>query len=200
VPDLLDQLRDQRNAARAAQDTVLQRAATENRDLSHDELAEHGRQVAAEREAADAIEAEHARQVAELRAAQTRRPGSTAAAEPVLTREQSVSDWLQARGAFDGYADEPLSLQRYLRGMATGHWDGADHERALAEATVGAGGALVPSPLSARVIDLAGNATRVFQAGAITVPMSSQTLAMARLTGEGTPHGRRRARPSPPPT
>ena len=34
----------------------------------------------------------------------------------------------------------------------------------------------------------------------ITVPMSSQTLAMARLTGEGTPHGRRRARPSPPPT
>jgi len=184
VPDLLDQLRDQRNAARAAQDTVLQRAATENRDLSHDELAEHGRQVAAEREAADAIEAEHARQVAELRAAQTRRPGSTAAAEPVLTREQSVSDWLQARGAFDGYADEPLSLQRYLRGMAT----------------VGAGGALVPSPLSARVIDLARNATRVFQAGAITVPMSSQTLAMARLTGEGTPHGRRRARPSPPPT
>jgi HK97 family phage major capsid protein len=41
--------------------------------------------------------------------------------------------------------------------------------------------------LSARVIDLARNATRVFQAGAITVPMTAQTLALARLTSEGTP-------------
>jgi HK97 family phage major capsid protein len=104
----------------------------------------------------------------------------------VLTREQSVYDWLQGRGAFD-QAEAGLSLQRYLRGMATGHWDGAEHERALAEATLGAGGALVPAPLSARVIDLARNATRVFQAGAITVPMTAQTLALARLTGEGTP-------------
>jgi HK97 family phage major capsid protein len=187
MPDLLDQLRDRRDAARTAQDTVLTRAAEEQRDLTPDELAEHGRQVAAEREAADAMDAERDRQLAEVRAAPTRRPAGSAGAEPILTRDQSVHDWLQARGAFDGYSDEPLSLQRYLRGMATGHWDGADHERALAEATVGAGGALVPSPLSARVIDLARNATRVFAAGAITVPMSSQTLAMARLTGEGTP-------------
>ena len=45
----------------------------------------------------------------------------------------------------------------------------------------------MPAPLSARVIDLARNATRVFQAGAITVPMTSQTLALARLTSEGSP-------------
>jgi HK97 family phage major capsid protein len=37
------------------------------------------------------------------------------------------------------------------------------------------------------VIDLARNQTRVMQAGAITVPMTSQTLALARLTGEGAP-------------
>jgi HK97 family phage major capsid protein len=188
VPDLLDQLRDQRTAARTTADEILNRAAAEQRDLTATELAEHGRQVVAEREAADAMDAERDRQLAELRAAPTRRPGGTATSEPVLTREQSVSDWLQARGAFDRYQDgEPLSLQRYLRGMATGEWDGADHERALAEATVGAGGALVPAPLSARVIDLARNATRVFQAGAITVPMTSQTLALARLTSEGSP-------------
>jgi HK97 family phage major capsid protein len=71
--------------------------------------------------------------------------------------------------------------------MATGVWTGADHERALAEATVGAGGALVPAPLSARVIDLARAATRVFQAGAVTVPMTTQTLAIPRLLTEGTP-------------
>jgi HK97 family phage major capsid protein len=104
----------------------------------------------------------------------------------VLTREQSVYDWLQHRGAFDQQA-EPLSFDRYLRGLATAQWDGAEHERALAEATVGAGGALVPAPLSARVIDLARNRTVVFRAGAQTVPMTSQTLALARLTSEGTP-------------
>jgi HK97 family phage major capsid protein len=84
-------------------------------------------------------------------------------------------------------AEEELSFDRYLRGLATARWDGAPHERALAEATVGAGGALVPAPLSSRVIDLARNRTVVFAAGAQTVPMSSQTLALARLTSEGTP-------------
>jgi hypothetical protein len=105
MPDLLDQLRDRRAAARTAADAILTRAAEEQRDLTPDELAEHGRQVVAEREAADAMDAERDRQLAELRAAATRRPGSTATSEPVLTREQSVYDWLQARGAFDQYQD-----------------------------------------------------------------------------------------------
>jgi HK97 family phage major capsid protein len=183
---LLDELRERRTAARAAQDAVLARAAEESRDLSPEELAEHGRQVVAEREASDAMEAERDRELAELRAAATRRPGPSVPREPVLTREQSVYDWCQARGMFDG-ADAELSFDRYLRGLAAARWDGAEHERALAEATVGAGGALVPSPLSSRVIDLARNQTRVFQAGAVTVPMTSQTLALARLLNEGAP-------------
>jgi HK97 family phage major capsid protein len=183
---LLDELRERRTAARAAQDAVLARAAEESRDLTPEELAEHGRQVVAEREVSDALEVERDRELAELRAAATRRTGPAVPREPVLTREQSVYDWCQARGMFDG-ADQELSFDRYLRGIATARWDGAEHERALAEATVGAGGALVPSPLSSRVIDLARNATRVFQAGAVTVPMTSQTLALARLLTEGTP-------------
>ena len=40
VPDLLDQLRERRDAARAAQDAVLTRAAEESRDLTPDELAD----------------------------------------------------------------------------------------------------------------------------------------------------------------
>ena len=187
MPDLLDQLRDQRTAARTAADTILERAATEQRDLTPEELAEHGRQVVAEREASDAMEAERDRQLAELRAAATRRPGPTVPREPVLTREQSVYDYLAARAQFDPAEQEGLSFDRWIRGVATGEWDDAPLERALAESSVGAGGALVPSPLGARVIDLARNATRVFQAGAITVPMTSQTLALARLTSEGTP-------------
>jgi HK97 family phage major capsid protein len=187
---LLDDLRAKRSAAREAADAILTRAAEDpagSRDLTADELAEYQARVVEQREADDAIEAEHDRELAELRAVATRRPGPAAPREPVLTREASVYDWLQARGAFEGVETEGLSFDRYLRGMATGHWDGAEHERALAEGTIGAGGALVPAPLSARVIDLARNATRVFQAGAVTVPMTAQTLALARLTGEGSP-------------
>jgi HK97 family phage major capsid protein len=187
---LLDELRDKRTQARQAADAILERAATEQRDLSPEEASEHHAQVVAEREAADALEAERDRELAELRAATTRRPaGPATPREPVLTREQSVEAWAQQRGLFEPPAQgEPApSFDRYLRGLVTGDWTGAEHERALSEGTLTAGGHLVPTPLSARVIDLARNATRVFQAGAITVPMTAQTLKLARLTAEGTP-------------
>jgi HK97 family phage major capsid protein len=143
--------------------------------------------VVEQREADDAIEAERDRELAELRAAATRRPAGPAIPhEPVLTREQSFEGWCAQRGLFEP-AEERLSFDRYLRGLVTGDWTGAEHERALSEGTLTAGGHLVPTPLSSRVIDLARNATRVFQAGAITVPMTAQTLKLARLTGEGTP-------------
>ena len=187
MPDLLDQLRDQRITVRQAADTILTRAASESRDLTAEELADHTARSVEARELDDRIERLLADQVAELRAASTRRPGPAVPREPVLTREQSVYDWLQQRGRFDQAQAEGLSFDRYLRGMATGQWEGAEHERALAEGTVGAGGALVPAPLSARVIDLARNRTVVMRAGAQTVPMTSQTLALARLTSEGTP-------------
>jgi HK97 family phage major capsid protein len=183
---LLEELRQRRTEARTAADAILTRAQEETRDLAAEELAAYQARVVEQREADDAIEAEHARELAELRAASTRRPGGDVPRSPVLTREQSVYDWLQARGRFD-QADQELSFDRYLRGMATADWTGAEHERALAEATIGAGGALVPAPLSARVIDLARNRTVVFRAGAQTVPMTAQTLALARLTSEGTP-------------
>jgi HK97 family phage major capsid protein len=187
VATLLDELRQRRVTAREAGDTILQRAATEERDLTADELAAYQARIVEQREADDAIEAERDREVAELRAAATRRPGPATPREPVLTREQSMFDWLHARGDFDPAEAEGLSFDRWIRGVATGEWEGAEHERALAEATIGAGGALVPSPLSARVIDLARNRTQVLRAGGVTVPMTSSTLALARLTSEGTP-------------
>jgi HK97 family phage major capsid protein len=186
VANLLDQLREQRAAARTAADEILTRAASEARDPSAEELATYQAQVTAEREAADQLEAERDRQLAEVRAAVARRPGPATPREPVLTRDQSVYDWCQTRGLFD-QPDQDLSFDKYLRGLATARWDDAPNERALAEATIGAGGALVPAPLSSRVIDLARNRTVVFRAGAVTVPMTSQTLALARLTSEGAP-------------
>ena len=101
MPDLLDQLRDQRAALRTTNDGILTRAAEHARDLTGEELAEHTARSVEIRELDDRIEQVLADQVAELRAASTRRPGSAAPRSPVLTREQSVYDWLQARGAID---------------------------------------------------------------------------------------------------
>ena len=60
----------------------------------------------------------------------------------MLNREQSVADWCRTRG--HGGFDEPVSFGRYLKGLATGDWSGAEHERALSEGTLTAGGHLVP--------------------------------------------------------
>ena len=166
---LLEQLRDRRDNARQAAEQIL--------TLTADELAEHRQQVTAEREAADEADRVRDEQIAELRATAARRTGPPAARGPVLTREQNVEDWARTRGLIPD--DQPLSFDRYLKGLATGNWEGSEHERALSEGTLTAGGHLVPTPLSARVIDLARNQTRVFQAGAQTVPMTAQTLKLA---------------------
>ncbi len=187
MPTLLEQLRERRTTAREAADAILTRAAQETRDLTADEWRDYQTRTVELREVDDQLEAERDKEVAELRAATVRQPGRALPREPVLTREQSLYSWLEQRGAFTAEQAEGLSFDRYLRGMATGRWEHAPQERALAEATIGAGGALVPSPLSARVIDLARNASRVFTAGAITVPMTTQTLAIPRLLTEGSP-------------
>lgn len=102
-------------------------------------------------------------------------------APQLLTRADSVAQWTGQRPE-----DQP-SFDKYLRGIVSGNWQGADQERALAEGTGSAGGYLVPAPLAGFVIDIARNQTRVIQAGATTVPMQAQTLRVARLTNEGAP-------------
>jgi HK97 family phage major capsid protein len=183
---ILEDLQAKRREARDAADTLLTRASDESRDLEPDELTEYREHVDSEREIGERIEQLHEEEMRELRAAPARTPQAPATPGPYLTREQKVSDWAQTRGLVPD-SDRPLSFDRYLRGIATGEWDGADEERALSEGTLTAGGHLVPTPLAANVIDLARNASRVFQAGAVTVPMTSKTLKVPRLTSENTP-------------
>jgi HK97 family phage major capsid protein len=184
---LLDQLRQRRDTARQAGEAILTRASDESRDLTSDELAEHRRAVDDERTASDELEQLHSDEIAQLRAAQVRSTTAPAPRGPVLTRDQSVESWAQGQGLGTDPSQPRLSFDRYLRGLATANWDGAPEERALSEGSLGAGGHLVPTPLSSRVIDLARNQTKVIQAGATTVPMTSGTLKLARLTGENTP-------------
>ena len=87
--------------------------------------------------------------------------------------------------AYSGADD--LSLDRMIRGLATGYWDGAEAERrAMSEGTATAGGHLVPTPLAARVIDKARAQSVAVQAGASTVAMDSETLKYATVTGDPT--------------
>jgi HK97 family phage major capsid protein len=77
-------------------------------------------------------------------------------------------------------------LGMYIRGIALGKWDGAQELRTLAEGSLGGGGYLVPTPLSLSLIDILRNQARVIQAGAVTIPMDSATLKMARLSSDVT--------------
>lgn len=108
----------------------------------------------------------------------------------ILTREQKLTDWSRDNGHADEFAGEQPNFDRYIRGISTGDWQNASLERALAEGTNSAGGYVVPAPIANTVLDLARNATRVVQAGALTVPMTSQTLRIPRLENEAAPSWR----------
>lgn len=72
-----------------------------------------------------------------------------------------------------------LGLGGYLRAL----WRGPRTEiekRVLAEGSIGTGGALLPAPLAAGIIDDMRAAAVSFQAGARTIPMSEASLTFAR--------------------
>jgi HK97 family phage major capsid protein len=89
-------------------------------------------------------------------------------------------DWIEQR---DG-----LRFGRFVRGVITGDWRDAEAERrAMATTDSTLGGYMLPSPVGADVIDLARADSVLMQAGALTVPMDSKTLLIARVTADPTP-------------
>jgi HK97 family phage major capsid protein len=106
-----------------------------------------------------------------------------------LTREQRVTDWLRERGdyrggGFDRNEGENLSLGKMVRGAVTGNWRDAELEqRAMSESVLANGGYALAPELSSRVIDRVRNQMQVMKAGAITVPMETQQMYLARLAG-----------------
>jgi len=114
-----------------------------------------------------------------------------------LTAERSFAGWYEARhGGFglagDGFGSadsRDFSLGKVAAAMA-GRIDRRSlsdvEQRALAEGTDSAGGFMVPEFLASKVIDRVRNKAQVIQAGAITVPMESDTLNIARLAGAST--------------
>jgi HK97 family phage major capsid protein len=107
VPNLLDQLREQRASARASGDEILHRAASEGREPTVDELTAYQAQVLAEREAADALEQERDRQLAEVRAMATRRTGPTLTrADAELARQFRAAIFAKSPQPIEVYAEQ----------------------------------------------------------------------------------------------
>jgi HK97 family phage major capsid protein len=104
---------------------------------------------------------------------------------PVLDREQRLADMLAPAELPESSAASQIGLGGLTRAMVLGPRSEIE-KRALAEATAGAGGVLVPTPLAASVIDRLRAVSRAVQAGVRTVPMSTQTLKMARITTDPT--------------
>jgi len=87
--------------------------------------------------------------------------------------------------------EENFSIGRFIKGVTTGDWKGAEVERrTMVEGTLGSGGYLVPAPLSNEIINLARNKAAVVQAGARTVIMDASTLKIARVAGDFAPYWR----------
>jgi len=105
--------------------------------------------------------------------------------------EQRMADWAQQRGLVRE-EERSLDFGRYIRGVSSGDWKGADPERrAMAEGTMATGGFMVPTLLSTQIIDLARNKAQVLRAGASVFPMENSQVNVARWSVDPVPawHG-----------
>lgn len=105
---------------------------------------------------------------------------------PVLEARHSLASFLPAT---ENRAQE-LGLGGFLRALYRGPQTELER-RVMSESSIGSGGALVPVPVAAGILDELRAATVSFRAGCRTVPMGSQSLTFGRLTK--TPVGAWRA-------
>ncbi|GBR47610.1 phage major capsid protein [Acetobacter pomorum] len=96
---------------------------------------------------------------------------------PVLEARHSLASFLPAT---ENRAQE-LGLGGFLRALYRGPQTELER-RVMSESSIGSGGALVPVPVAAGILDELRAATVSFRAGCKTVPMSSQSLTFGRLT------------------
>lgn len=72
-----------------------------------------------------------------------------------------------------------LDLGKYIKGVVTGQWNNAEAERRALDST--ATGVLIPSVLSASIIDLARNTSLFTLANVPVVPMKEGNVTIARI-------------------
>lgn len=101
---------------------------------------------------------------------------------PVLSHEQRIADFLPTERT----AASDVGLGRFIGALIGGPKNDLER-RALAEGSVSTGGAFLPSPLAAEVIDHARVENVALQAGARTIPMANKTMALAKNVSDPVP-------------
>lgn len=104
-------------------------------------------------------------------------------APAVLQRGQSMRDWLRQAGRGGADVGPSPRLGSIVRALATGNRRGLTplELRALAEGTGAEGGFTVPEIVGADFFDRLRNRAIAFRAGGQVVPMTSDTLHLARV-------------------
>lgn len=108
-----------------------------------------------------------------------------------LRSGQSFRSWAQARSPI-GENLRGMNAGQFLRAMVVDNKTDMER-RALSEASDSAGGYTVPDVLSAELIDKARAASVVMQAGAQTVPLTSDSNTIAKVLTDPTPAWRAEA-------
>lgn len=96
----------------------------------------------------------------------------------VISRDQNYSDFIprEKRSSF--------SLGKAVKGIITGNWNGAENEQRALSTAIGSGAVLVPTELIPGIIDNVRNNAVCFKSGAKLVPMKSETMSIAKVTGD----------------
>jgi len=102
-----------------------------------------------------------------------------------LRSGQSFRAWAQARSPLSENL-RGMDAGKFLRAMVVDNKSDVER-RALSEASDSAGGYTVPNVLSAELIDKARAASVVMQAGAQTVPLTSDNNTIAKVLTDPTP-------------
>lgn len=78
-----------------------------------------------------------------------------------------------------------LDLGKYVRGLVTGNWEGAEEEKR--SVTTSSIGTIIPTVLSSQILDYALNTSIFLQSEVPTVPMDSNNLTYGKIKKIGTP-------------
>lgn len=184
----IPEIKREHEAVFARMDFLMRTAKAAQRDLTADESREYDALEKILDGISDMEKVQHVDRSGVV--APTNSAGRYAQGQP-LAQGQTFTGYAQAMGhrepreVQDALEDagRPLSLAKALHGAFTGDWRNAEPERivmALSGASAGAGGVLLPTVLTSRIIDLARARTRVLEAGAQIVPMEGRTLDVAR--------------------
>jgi HK97 family phage major capsid protein len=110
----------------------------------------------------------------------TRSPGDVVALKPA----ERMAPFMGAGAP----AGDGIGMGSFLKGVVLGDWSGAPNgfQAAMSVGNDASAGYVVPSRLAGTIIDKARNLTTVIRAGALSVPMDTNTLTIARLATDPT--------------